>query len=126
MRATLQTQTMSVFGQKLTKKKDIERIIGGGESEIASFVPKISAFELMHMITTKVSPDIEMKLSRFEVDIDRKVIQIMGETTDAQAVDRIVSDLEAIECLKSIKKDKLKVKTDGKADFELQIASECS
>ncbi len=126
MRATLQTQTMAVFGQKMTKKKDIERIIGGGESEISSFVPKISAFELMHMITSKVSPDIELKLSRFEVDIDRKVIQIMGETSDAQAVDRIVSDLEAIECLKSIKKDKLKVKTDGKADFELQIASECS
>lgn len=126
MRQTLQSQTQALFGQNLTKKKDIERVIGGGDATVTSFVPKISAFELMHLVTTKISPDIELKLERFEVDIDRKVIQIMGETTDAQAVDRIVSDLETIECLKSIKKDKLRVKADGKADFELQISAECS
>lgn len=126
MRETLQQRTQAIFGQKLTKKKDIERIVAGEDSTVATFVPQMSAYELMHQVTSKISPDIELKLTRFEVDIDRKVIQIMGETTDAQAVDRIVSDLETIECLKSIKKDKLKVKTDGKADFELQIATECS
>lgn len=126
MRETLQQRTQALFGQKLTRKKDIERIVAGDDANVATFVPKMSAYELMHQVTSKISPDIELKLTRFEVDIDRKVIQIMGETTDAQAVDRIVSDLETIECLKSIKKDKLKVKTDGKADFELQIATECS
>jgi hypothetical protein len=86
----------------------------------------MSAFELLYQVTNSVSPEIEMNLTRLEVDIDRKIIQLMGETSDAQAVDQIVSDLERLECLQNIKKDKLRVKNDGKADFELQIASECS
>jgi hypothetical protein len=37
-----------------------------------------------------------------------------------------VSDLEKLECLKSIKKDKLQVRSESEVDFELQIASACS
>lgn len=126
MRATLQKQTEQVFGEKLTKTSDIKRRLAGEDGAVKGFVPQMSAYELMYMVTSKISSEQDLDLRRFEVDIDRKLIQIMGETTDAQAVDKLVSDLENIECLKSIKKDKLNVGRDGRADFELQISTECS
>ena len=126
MRAQLQSQTKKVFGEPLTRKKDVQRRLAGDEAGAMSFVPRVSAYEIMHDVTVAISADTKIELRRFEVDVDRKLIQIMGETDDATAVDSIVSDLEKIECLKDIKKDKLKVKTDGRADFELQISTECS
>jgi hypothetical protein len=38
-------------------------------------------------------------------------------------VDKLVTDLENIKCLKDIKKDKLQVKSEEEASFELQINS---
>jgi len=126
MQAALLKETEALLGEKLSARADIQRRIEGGESGAKSFVPKMSAYELMYRVTSSISPEIELTLTRVEVDVDRKIIQMMGETSDAQAVDRIVSDLEKLGCLQNIKKDKLRVKNDGKADFELQIASECS
>lgn len=127
MRATLQKQTEQLFGEKLTQTSDIQRRLAGEDGAVKGFVPQMSAYELMYLVTSKVSSDQDLNLRRFEVDIDRRLIQIMGETTDAQAVDKLVSDLETIECLKKpIKKDKLNVGRDGRADFELQISTECS
>ena len=125
MRSALSKQTKSLFGAELTSKDQIQKAMAGEESNQNAFVPKMSAYQLLHELTTHVSSDIEMTLDRIEVDADRNLVQVYGETTDAQAVDKIVSDLERIECLKEIKKDKLKVR-DEKADFELQISSECS
>ena len=125
MRAALARETKSLFGAELTSKDQIQKAMAGEDSAANAFVPQMSAYELLYELTTNVSDDIEFTLDRLEVDADRNLIQIYGETTDAQAVDKIVSDLEKIECLKEIKKDKLKVKGD-KADFELQISSGCS
>lgn len=126
MKAALMKETDALLGEKLFKRTDIQARLEGGESGVQSFVPKMSAYELMYRITSAISPSTPLTLTRFEVDIDRKIIQIVGETSDAQAVDSIVSDLESLECLQNIKKDKVRVKNDGKADFEIQIASECS
>lgn len=125
MRSALSKQTKTLFGAELTSKDQIQKAMAGEESQANAFVPKMSAYQLLHELTTNVSKDITMTLDRIEVDADRNLVQVYGETTDAQAVDKIVSDLEQIKCLKEIKKDKLKVR-DDKADFELQISSECS
>lgn len=126
MKAALETQTEALFGTAFTDKSAIEKVMEGGEAGTNRFIPNMSAYHLLHELTVKMPKDLEITLDRIEVDTDRNLIQIYGETTDAQAVDRIVSDLEqGIECLKEIKKDKLRVR-DDKADFELQISSGCS
>lgn len=125
MQSALATQTKALFGAELDSKTAVQSMMEGDQGGANSFVPKMSAYEILHELTTTLSSDVEIELDRIEVDTDRNLIQIYGETTDAQAVDKIVSDLEKIECLKEIKKDKLRVR-DDKADFELQISSECS
>lgn len=126
MKQALQTQTKALFGAELSTKSEIQKVIDGGETTTNTFIPNMSAYHLLHDLTVNMPKDVSITLDRIEVDTDRNLILIYGETTDAQAVDRIVSDLEqGIECLKEIKKDKLKVR-DDKADFELQISSGCS
>lgn len=126
MKAALQKQTKALLGAELTSKTEIQKVMEGEGGGSNSFIPNMSAYHLLHEVTVKMPKDVEITLDRIEVDTDRNLIQIYGETTDAQAVDRIVSDLEqGIDCLKEIKKDKLRVR-DDKADFELQISSGCS
>ncbi len=125
MRAALRTQTKELFGEPVTKEKDIKLRLEGEGTGAGSLVPARSAYELTYEVVTRISGDLDLELTRLEVDVDRNLIQIRGDTTDAQAVDRLVTDLEKLECLKEIKKDKLTVKGE-RADFELQINSGCS
>lgn len=125
MRAALAEQTKSLFGTELLSKAQIEKVMSGEDASANSFVPNMSAYQLLHEISTKVSNDITISLDRIEVDSDRNLIQIYGETTDAPAVDRIVSDLRTIECFKEVKPDRVRVRDDS-ADFEIQISSGCS
>lgn len=127
MRAAVAQETKKVFGAPLYKADAIKkRAESEGGTEGGGFVPKMSAYEVFYRLSSQVRPDITLTLSRVEVDADRNLIQLYGKTTTPQAVDDIVSDLEQIECLKSIKKDKLQVRKEDEVDFELQISSGCS
>lgn len=125
MKTALEEQTKALLGKELTSKSAIQTAMMGEDTGGSGVVPKMSAYQLLYELVHATSKDIELELDRIEVDADRNLVQIYGETTDAQAVDKLVSDLEKIECLKEIKKDKLRVR-DDKADFELQISSGCS
>ena len=126
MKSALQKQTKQLLGTEFTKKSDIQAAMDGEEGTSNSFIPTMSAYHMLHQITVKMPKDVNITLDKIEVDTYRNLILVDGETTDAQAVDRIVSELESgIDCLKEIKKERLKVK-DDKADFSLQISSGCS
>jgi Tfp pilus assembly PilM family ATPase len=125
MRAALRDQTKQLFGEPVTSDKQIKMRLEGEGGTAKSLIPARSAYELTYEVVTRISGDLDLGLTRLEVDVDRNIIQIRGDTTDAQAVDQLVTDLEKLECLKEIKKEKLTVKGD-RADFELQINSGCS
>lgn len=124
MRAALRDQTMSLFGEPVTQESQIKARLEGEGGGAGKLIPTRSAYEITYEIIRQVSSDLDLDLTRLEVDVDRNVIQIRGDTSDVQAVDRLVTDLEKLECLKEIKKDKLTVRGD-RADFELQISSGC-
>ena len=126
MRAAVSKETAELFDKPILSPKKLEERLVGEQVEQKSFIPKVSAYELLHRIVTAVDANNEFEVRRLEVDIDRNLVQLYGTTKDAQQVDQIVTDLESIECLKEIKKDKLKVRRDEQMDFELQILSSCS
>lgn len=126
MRQAVAEETREVFGAPLYRAQDIrDRVEVQGDGE-ESFVPKMSAYEVFYELTSKLSQDTELELRRIEVDADRNLIQVYGRTTTPVAVDQIVNEFKQLQCIKSIKKDKLRVRNDDEVDFELQIASACS
>jgi len=126
MRAAVQKETKKVFGAPVWRAADIKKRVESEEEGEGGFVPKMSAYEVFYQLSDKLTANTQLELTRIEVDSDRNLIQVYGKTNTPQAVDKIVSDLEKLECLKSIRKDKLQVRSETEVDFELQIASACS
>lgn len=125
MKKELSIQSKKVFGEQTMSSKSVRAKFAGDADDAEQFVPKMSAYELLHDVTSRISKDIDLELKRVEVDVTRNVIQVVGTTSDAQAVDRVVSDLREIECFKKVTPGKTKVKND-KAEFDVQISSGCS
>ncbi len=125
MKNVLAVESKKLFGKKTMSVKKVREALASGEGDSQSFIPKASAFELLHDLTRTISSEVDLTLSRVEVDLPRKIMQFNGSTTDAQAVDRIVSDLREIECLKKVTPGATRVKND-KANFDIQITSGCS
>lgn len=126
MRASVGKQTKLVLGTSVYDKKTLDRIIDAEAGATTSIAPKMSAYKLTYEIISRVSEGTKLELQRLEVDVGRNLIQVYGTTTTPQAVDKLVSDLEQLRCLDEIRKDKLKVKNENEATFELQIKSGCS
>lgn len=123
MRAAVKTESKKLFGQEVYTKKDVLKRVEGSSATRTSVAPKTSAYQLLFELASKVDPGMKLEVSRMEFDVTRSLVQIYGSTSDPQAVDKLVSDLEGVKCLKDIKKDKLQVKSEDEASFELQINS---
>ena len=114
-----------VFGERVMSSSEVRKRLAGEGDDSEQFVPKLSAYQLLYDVTKQIDKDVELELTRVEVDISRNVIQLVGKTKDAQAVDRVVSDLREIECFKKVTPGKTKIK-DDEAEFDVQISSGCS
>lgn len=123
MRAAVIAESKKLFGQPVYTKADVAKRVAGNTAATTTVAPKMSAYALLFELSDKADPEMKLDLSRVEVDVTRALIQIYGSTSDPQAVDKLVTDLENIKCLKDIKKDKLQVKSEEEASFELQINS---
>lgn len=126
MRAALLKQTTDLFGEPLDTQRKIEARLTGGQASDGSFVPKMSAYELMYNLVSRMPEDLTVELERLEVDTDRNLVQIIGVTSNAQAVDRIATELEQLKCLREVRKDRLQVRSETEVLFELHISSGCS
>ncbi len=126
MRAALLKQTTDLFGEPLDTQKKIEARLAGEKTTEGSFVPKMSAYELMYGLISRFPEDLVIELTRIEVDTDRNLVQIIGVTSNAQAVDKIATELEQLKCLREVRKDRLQVRSETEVLFELHISSGCS
>jgi len=120
-------QTTELFGKEVTDRTVVEKIISGQSSAGGSFAPKMSAYQLYYELMSKISEDIELELDRIDVDIDRNIVQISGQTTGAQKVDGLAEDLRKVDCLKKVSKGQVEnVPNSEKTRFRLEISSSCS
>lgn len=126
MRTALQQQTTKLFGEPVTDNEEIKDRFSGEVTSSTEFIPGMSAYQLMYEITKRISGDIDLSLDRLEVDVERNLIQVYGETTSAQAVDRLEDDIDKLECIQKIKRDELTVRDADEVDFELNISTGCS
>ncbi len=125
MKSVLAKESKKLFGKSTMSVKKVRAALSEGEVGAQSYIPKVSAYELLYELSHSVSTEVKLDLRRIEVDLPRKIMQFNGTTTDAQAVDRIVSDLRQIECLKKVTPGATRVKND-EAKFDIQIISGCS
>ncbi|MBA2664195.1 MAG: pilus assembly protein PilM [Bradymonadaceae bacterium] len=126
MRSAVLKQSTELFGEPLDTQQKIQARLTGEAGSDRGFVPKMSAYELMYNLISRMSSDVTVVLDRIEVDTDRNLVQIVGVTSNPQAVDRLASDLEQLKCLREVRKDRLQVRSETEVQFELHISSGCS
>jgi len=119
-------QTEEVFGKSVTDPTVVEKLATGESSTQRAFVPEMSAYQLYFELMSRISNDIEVELSRVDVDTDRNIVQMSGTTTDPQTVDSLVTDLQGLNCIKDVNKKPVRVQSENEARFELEISSACS
>ena len=126
MQQAVAEQTEELFGQPLTATSAIQARLEGEAAANREFVPRMSAYELMVRIMEQIDDDIPLKLDRIEVDTDRSLVQMVGETDSPQSVDVLASQIERLQCLRNVRKDQVNVRGEDQVQFELQISSGCS
>ncbi|MFP4599044.1 MAG: pilus assembly protein PilM [Persicimonas sp.] len=127
MRDALVQRTTQLFGEPVFTNDEITKRLTGDESTKAGFIPKMSAYELYYELSSHIPQDVEMTVTRFEVDVDRNITQIYGQTTSAQSVEKLMDGLRELDCLEDVRQEgELRIQSDSEVDFHLHVSSECS
>lgn len=126
MQQAVAVETEELFGERLTTAAQVQSRLEGEGAMDRGFIPQMSAYELKVRVIETIDDNIPLELSRMEVDTDRSLIQMMGTTDSPQAVDRVASNIEQLECLRDVSKEQVNVEGDDEVQFQLRIASECS
>jgi len=126
LKSAVAEQTRELFGTSVTDPEMVNRIARGDSSTERAFVPEMSAYQLYYELLSRISDEIDVELDRFDVDIDRNIVQMSGTTTGPKAVDSIVTDLEGLGCITDVIKKPVRTQSENEVRFELEISSACS
>ncbi|MBU1429463.1 pilus assembly protein PilM [Myxococcota bacterium] len=101
----------------------LSTVLAGAKSKAQ--LPETSAFEILAALSEKIGFEITMNVDRFEVDLERKFMDLTGTTGTSSDVERIVDVIRQIKCFKGeVKKERVeKFKEDTK--FRLKASSTC-
>jgi general secretion pathway protein L len=127
MRQALHVETTELFGEPVFTSDEITGRLTGQEAAEGSYIPRMSAYQLYYELASRIDRDTELTVTRFEIDVDRDLAQLYGETDSPQSVERLMEDLRGLECLRDVRQDgELKIRGDDAVDFHLHISSNCS
>ena len=114
--------TKRILGQG-QKNYDIALNLLRGAGSAQAQLPKVSALDIFTELTESAQK-AEVRLEEVEAQLER--VKVRGETAGFDGVDRLVGVLEAVECFKEVKRNKVQKSRDGsKVVFELDIRVSC-
>lgn len=115
--------TKRILGQG-QKNYDIALNLLRGAGSVQGQLPAVSALDLFTELTESAQKS-DVKLEEVDAQLER--IKVRGETAGFDGVDRLVGVLEAVDCFKEVKRNKVQKSRDGsKIVFELDIRVSCS
>ena len=115
--------TKRILGQG-QKNYDIALNLLRGTSSAGAQLPAVSAVDLFGALTESAQ---KMNVKLEEVDAQLERIKVRGETAGFDGVDQLVGALEAVDCFREVKRNKVQKSRDGsKIIFELDIRVSCA
>ncbi len=116
------SMTKRILGQG-QKNYDIALNLLRGAGSAQAQLPRVSALDIFTELTESAQK-AEVRLEEVEAQLER--VKVRGETAGFDGVDRLVGVLEAVECFKEVKRNKVQKSRDGsKVVFELDIRVSC-
>lgn len=125
----LATESAEVFGGKSKTVEEIAEMnapVSSGGARRTSALPKMTAYDLLLEISSKVPPKEKVTLDVDHLDISELKVEISGYVKTSEQVDELANALKEIKCFK---KDGITMgprESEGELKkFKLTIASQC-
>ena len=122
--ARLHDESAEQFGEAKSAD-DVLAQNGPGGSSTISPLPKLSAYDILLEVSSKVPPKDKIVLDIDQILIDETKVDIQGTTKTAEGIDLLVSELRKIECFKDVSRGQTDTNADGTKKFKLTITAAC-
>jgi general secretion pathway protein L len=126
---TAQVKAISkvVLGEETDDADRVFNTMMAAEGSAAKLIPQVTAFQLLAEVSGRIDNDLIIDVDQFDIDLDRKKLEIRGRTESGGDVERLVEVLEGHPCFKNkVSKDKVEKSMEEKTKFRLTASSGCS
>jgi general secretion pathway protein L len=124
MATRLANESTEVFGAQKTAAEVLSSSgAGGGPS--ASPLPKMSAYDIMLEINSKIPPKDKITIDIDKLDIDDQKVDMSGSVKTAEEIDLLVTELKKVACFKEIQRGATETGENGTKKFKLTIPTTC-
>jgi Tfp pilus assembly PilM family ATPase len=122
----LANETQEQF-QKPMSADDVLKMNGpGGVAGTGSPMPKMTAYDLLLEVNSKIPSKDKITLDVDKIDIDAQKVEITGQAKSPEEIDLLVGELKKIDCFnKEVNKGALETGENGVKKFHLTINSQC-
>lgn len=125
--AQVKAMSVAIVGEETDDVDRLWNVMLAAGDNPAKLVPQVSAFQVLAEVSERVKPDLVVDLDQFEMDLERKKLEIKGRTSSGGEVERLVDVLEGHHCFKDkVSKDKVEKSMDEKTKFRLTATSGCT
>lgn len=125
----LATESAEVFGGKSKTVEEISEMIaptGNGGARRVSALPKMTAYDLLLEISSKVPAKDKITIDVDHLDIAEQKVEISGYVKTANQVDDLFDALKEIKCFKKDGMSRGGLESEGELKkFKFTIASQC-
>jgi Tfp pilus assembly PilM family ATPase/Tfp pilus assembly protein PilN len=122
---TLREVTRKITGHEMTDYKTALVAMQQASSPTKSSVPNRSAVDQFASLSKRLPPELDLHAS--DIDLRPDKVQIKGDTTNFESVDKIVDALKADECFKQVTPGKSRKTSDGtRIEFQVTMDEGCS
>jgi general secretion pathway protein L len=122
--ARLHDESAEQFGEAKSAD-DVLAQNGPGGSSALSPLPKMSAYDILLEVSSKVPAKDKIVLDIDQMMIEETKVDISGTTKTAEGIDLLVSELRKIECFKDVSRGQTDTNADGTKKFKLTITAAC-
>lgn len=125
--AQVKAMSVAIIGEETDDVDRVWNVMLAAGDNPAKLVPQVSAFQVLAEVSDRVKPDLVVDLDQFEMDLERKKLELKGRTSSGGEVERLVDVLEGHRCFKDkVSKDKVEKSMDEKTKFRLTATSGCT
>jgi Tfp pilus assembly PilM family ATPase len=120
----LANESTEVFGAQKTAA-EVLGSSGASGGVAASPLPKMSAYDILLEINSKVPAKDKITLDIEKLDIDDQKVDISGSVAKAEEIDLLVTELKKVTCFKEIQRGATETGEGGVKKFKLTIPTTC-
>jgi len=122
----LANETQEQFGAPKTADDVLNMNGPGGGAGNGSPMPKMTAYDLLLEVNSKIPAKDKITLDVDKIDIDSQKVELSGQAKSPEEIDLLVAELKKIDCFnKEVNKGALETGENGVKKFHLTINSQC-